>query len=444
MIGGRLYDHAVRVIALCLVLASCGKGGVELVVEPRDDEVTRVALFVGVGDAYTDPIMPAMHGAPFASSSAWPRDAYNELDERDVAPGETAVFQFQSNEDAHETLGIVIAVGFAGDRPVAATAKRGIEIPTDVIARYELALEPIGTPDNTSPLALDIWTPQPGSPKAGATCVALVDQRDGHADAVVTDGDPDCDGWPTGDPKECQPSYYMSFSRPALEDVACLVTERVVTNDGMVSDGCVLGGPPCRDGFGKETSCTAPSVYCMPKSVCNRCAQAENSFDCARDITPLAAQYPTHLNCKIYFDPLTGEMCTNTFQALKTPAPDIAGRHCRTDSDAEGLITTVGTGWDTKVEFLDTDATLKVEIKNVQANCNFDLTASGAMESRHIFAGLVAGKLDNGRGIAIPILFEADPLLNVGCDNQIACQASWSWDLTELVDQCLNTPAFPP
>ena len=52
--------------------------------------------------------------------------------------------------------------------------------------------------------------------------------------------------------------------------------------------------------------------------------------------------------------------------------------------------------------------------------------------------------LDNGRGIAIPILFEADPLLNVGCDNQIACQASWSWDLTELVDQCLNTPAFPP
>src|SRR5690606_7939456 len=143
--------------------------------------------------------MPAMRGAPFASSSAWSRDAYNELDERDVAPGEAAAFQFQASEDTHETLGVVIAVGYVGDRPVSATAKRGIEIPTDFIARYELALQPIGTPDNTSPLALDIWQPQPGSPKAGKTCVALVDQREGHADAVVAHGDPDWDGWPTGD-----------------------------------------------------------------------------------------------------------------------------------------------------------------------------------------------------------------------------------------------------
>lgn len=429
----------LRWIALGLVIASCGKGGVELVIEPDTEHVTKVQLFVGVGDPDTDPIMPAMRSAPFPSSAAWVRDKYNELDEREIASGENAVFQFQGSEP----LGVVIAVGYTDGRPVSAVSKRGIEVPSDFVARYELALEPIATPNTTHPLTLDIWQPQPGTPMEGKTCVALFDKRDNSADAVVTEDDPDCDGWPTDDPKECQPSYYMSFKRPKLEDVACLVTERVLLDDGNVSDGCVLGGPPCRDGFGQESSCTAPSVYCVPKSVCNRCAATSNTYDCARDITPLAAQFPTRLHCPLFFDD-NGQLCASKFKAVMNPPPDIAGRHCRTGSDHPALITSAGTGWGTNVELTNGSAKLKVEVKNLEPNCNFEIAVSGEIDSRQVLAGLVAGKLDNGRGIAIPIVFEADPTLFKGCDNQVACQATWGWDFSELVDQCINTPVFPP
>lgn len=428
----------LRTLALALVLAACGKGGVEIVVAPSGD-MTKVVLYVGVGDAITDPLMPAMHGAPFSSSSAWARDAFNELDVREVAGGEPAVFQFQGDG----TLGVVIAVGYAGDTPVAAAVKHAIDVPQDTVARYELSLEPLYDGQNASPLVFDEWQSQPGSPAAGKTCVALYDKRTSNADAVVTDGDPDCDGFPTGDPRECQPTFYMSFSRPALEDAACLVTERVVTTDGTTSDGCVLGGPPCRDGAGKETACTAPTPYCMPKSVCNRCTTTANDLDCARDITRSGALLPTHLHCKLYVDG-EGKLCTNTLQAIAMPGDGIAGHACKTDGEHPALLTTIGQPWSDKLQFSAPGAELEVEVKNVQPSCNFDMIVSGSVEARTQFGGIVAGMLDNGRGIAVPIVFELDPQLNVGCDNQVACQTSWSWDLSELVDPCVNTPVFPP
>lgn len=428
----------VRAIALAVLLAGCGKGGVEIVVEPAGD-MTKVVLYVGVGDAITDPLLPPMHGMPFPSSSAWARDAYNELDVREVVAGEPAVFQFQGEG----TLGVVLAVGYAGDTPVAAAVKHGIEVPADIVARYELALEPLFDGQNTSPLVFDEWQSQPGSPAAGKTCVALFDKRTSEADAVVTDGDPDCDGFPTDDPRECQPTFYMSFSRPGLEDAACLVTERVVTTDGTVSDGCVLGGPPCRDGVGKESACTAPTPYCMPKSVCNRCAGTASDIDCARDITHAGTLLPTHLQCKLYFD-LDGKLCTSSLKAIGMPGDGIGGHACKTDGDHPVLLTTTGQPWTDKLQFSEGSAQLEVEVKNLESSCNFDIVVAGAAETRTLFGGIVAGMLDNGRGIAVPIVFELDPQLNVGCDNQVACQPSWSWDLTELVDQCVNTPVFPP
>jgi hypothetical protein len=432
------------VLGLCALplASSCGKGGAEIVIDADTDQLTKVALFIGVGDAHGEPIQPAMHGAPYPASMAWARDRYNELDERDVIAGEPVVFQFQGGGDGDDSLGVVIAVGVIGDKPVSAAVKRGIDVPEDHIARYELALEALVDVDPASPLSLTAWESQPGSPKAGKHCVALYDKRTMTADAVVTGGDPDCDGWPTDDAKECQPNYYMSFSRPSLDEVSCLITERVVGTDGTVTDGCVLGGPPCRDGGGLETGCTAPSAFCLPKSVCNRCAIAPNSYNCARDISPFVSQYPTHINCKIYFD-LDGKMCTNPMKALSAPGPDVAGHFCVTGSD-NGWITALGQDWGKTVSYQDGASQLTVDISNVQPNCNFDIAVQGAAETRTVFAGLVAGMLDNGRGIAIPIMFEADPTFNIGCANQTACQGTWSWDLTEVGDQCLNTPVFPP
>lgn len=421
-----------------LLLASCARGGVEFVVDPKNESVTKVALYVGIGDAYTESIMPPQHSAPFPKSSAWVRDNYNDLDVRDVNAGEPVVFQFQGGDK----LGVVIAVGYAGETPVSAAVARAIEVPRDFIARYELALEPIaGNLDPTSPLYLDIWQSTPGSPEAGKTCVALMDKRTTSADAVVTQDDPDCDGWRTGDAKECQPNFFMSYARPTLDDAACLVTERV-TSGTTANDACVLGGPPCRDGVGKETACTAPTAFCMPKSVCNRCTNTlGNQWDCARDITPLAAQYPSHLQCKLYYD-AAGGLCPNTIKALSQPPANVGGHFCTTSGEFP-QITSIGHDWNNSIEFTDEGATLKVDVKNLQPNCNFDIVVSGSPGLRHTFAGIVAAKLDNGRGVAVPIVFDVDPL-NVGCDAQIACQPTWSWDLSELVDQCVNTPVFPP
>jgi hypothetical protein len=418
-----------------MLLASCAKGGVEFVIETQGSAVDRVVLFVGVGDAYNEPILPAGRALPYPKSSSWVRDHGNELDERKVNPDQPVVFQFQGDGK----LGVVIAIGLVGETAVSAAVVRSIEVPSDSVARYELTLEPVN--DNVSPLELTAWEPVAGSPKADNQCVALFDKRTQSADAVVTETDPDCDGWPSDDAKECQANFYMSFGRPDLEAVACLVDERVVATDGTISEGCVLGGPPCKDGIGSDGGCTAPSAYCAPKSVCNRCSLQANEWDCARDVSKLAAPYPTHLYCKIYFDE-NGAPCANPFKAIANPPADIGGHFCKPDAQPV-MITTTGGAWSTGVDFKALDTSLHVDVKNLQPNCNFDLQVSGTAEGARMLGGLVAGLLDNGRGLAYPIVFEVNRL-NVGCGFQTACQATWSWDFSELVDQCVNTPVFPP
>jgi hypothetical protein len=419
-----------------MLLAGCAKGGVEFVVETSGMNVDRVVLFVGVGDAYNEAILPMGRGVPYPKSSAWSRDRNNELDERAVNPDGPVVFQFQGGDK----LGVVIAIGVRGETAVSAAVVRGIEVPSDSIARYELVLEPVNS--TVSPLELTAWESAAGSPKAGKQCVALFDKRTQTADAVVTEGDPDCDGWPSEDPKECQPNLYLSFGRPRLEDVACLVHERVVANDGTINEACVLGGPPCKDGEGATTGCTAPSAYCAPKSVCNRCDLVENDFDCARDVTTtLLAPYPTHLRCKLYFD-ANGALCSSPFKAIANPPTDIAGHFCKPDVQPVMIATAHG-AWDEHVDFAAASGNLHVDVKNLQSSCNFDLQVSGTIDGPNLLGAMVTGVLDNGRGLAYPIIFEVDSL-NVGCELQTACQATWSWDFSELLDQCVNTPVFPP
>jgi hypothetical protein len=419
-----------------MLLASCAKGGVEFVIETSGMDVDRVVLFVGVGDAYNEAILPMGRSAPYPKSSSWRRDHGNELDERAVNPDGPVVFQFQGGDK----LGVVIAIGVRGETAVSAAVVRNIDVPGDSVARYELVLEPVNT--TASRLELTAWESPVGSPKAGKQCVALFDKSTQSADAVVTEGDPDCDGWPSDDAKECQRNFYMSFGRPRLQDVACLVHERVVSNDGAINEGCVLGGPPCKDGEGATaTGCTAPSAYCAPKSVCNRCDLAANDFDCARDVTTLVAPYPTHLRCKLYFD-ANGALCSSPFKAIANPPADIAGHFCKPDVQPVMIATAHG-AWDTNVDFVAQSASLHVDVKNLQPSCNFDLQVSGAIVGANLFGAMVTGVLDNGRGLAYPIIFEANPL-NIGCEFQTACEATWSWDFSELLDQCVNTPVFPP
>jgi hypothetical protein len=345
-------------------------------------------------------------------------------------------FQFQGSGK----LGVVIAVGVNGDMPLAAGVLRAVDIPSDFVAKFEIKLEPINT--SASPLELDVWQPQAGSPKAGAVCVGLFDKRTACADAVVTDGDPDCDGWPTGDPKECAPNIYMGYKRPALADAACLLPETI---PGNTVTPCVLGGPPCADGMGMVGACVAPTPYCTMQSLCNVCMPRGNdAWNCARDFTqyPSTLPAPTHIRCKLFYD-INGKLCTNTLKAFAQPPTDVGGHHCMTGGEFPPAITSIGKTWGETITFTNAAEQLTIAIKNLQSTCNFDVVPSGMLQGRHVFGALGAALLDNGRGIAIPIVFETDPTY-IGCDGQVACETSWSWDLSELVDPCVNAPVYPP
>ena len=163
-----------------------------------------------------------------------------------------------------------------------------------------------------------------------------------------------------------------------------------------------------------------------------------------RATSPLSGTggYPSHIYCKLYYD-TNGLLCPNSFKALAMPPANIGGHYCKTGGEFPPRIATAETPWATSATWPDVLGQFTVELKNLQPNCNFDIVPSGFSEGPRILAGIVAGVLDNGRGIAIPIVFDIDPQ-RVGCTYQAACQPTWSWDLSELVDNCVNTPVYPP
>src|SRR5215204_6172755 len=126
-----------RSLACVIFAASCARGGAEIIVVPTSSDIDSIALFVGVG-GHSDTYLITSDDHTYPRISAWARDAYNEADVRTVTNGERVTFQFTDAPD--DTLGVVIAVGYTAGMPVAAVAKRAVQVPHDAIARYELGL----------------------------------------------------------------------------------------------------------------------------------------------------------------------------------------------------------------------------------------------------------------------------------------------------------------
>ena len=429
----------MRSLVLLAALASCARGGVEIIVTPQDPAVTRVTLFVGVGDVMTKPIAP-MSSSPLDPILAWARDKGGEADERVVVDRAPVTFQFVGGD----AFGVVIAVGWNKEgAAISAAVLTDVKFMPDAIARYEMELHPTLRPERPDAfIKLTHWKSMAG-PAAGKDCVVYEDKPTLKRFAVVTGGDPDCDGWPTDDANECQPQLFMSFGRPTLDQVACIAPE---TATGTNEQFCTLAGPPCTDGTGQETTCRAPSVYCIPATVCEQCnAGVPGSFDCARDLTrlPNSTIKPTHLHCNVYMDQ-QGNPCPLVKALGPLAEPTLAGRTCLADALHTVRITQVGQPWDSKVSYSapETGTMLDVEVANLQPNCNFDLRPTGKVTAEHSFGAMVAGELDNGRGIAISIVFTVSPSL-VGCFNQAPCDVRWPL-ANELIDRCVNQAAFPP
>ncbi|HUS29606.1 MAG TPA: hypothetical protein VMZ53_13930 [Kofleriaceae bacterium] len=430
-------------IGVVMMLASCGSsGGVQLLVTPTPD-VERVALYVGVGDEDRQGLAPPGFGSPI-STSTWVRDDHNELSEVMNVGGNQVSFGLLGPGD---DLSIVIAVGFDGGGKAVAAAVlpkelRPLAIPSSYVARYELTLAPITAFDSASKLDVRVWKPiDPDAPGEKAECVFAADGRTGERVAVVAGNDADCDAWPT-EPrdKECLPAVFMGTKLPKLDaSTSCL--KAIVANDpnaSVAAPAAVLGGKKCVDGQGSIDGCFE-SNYCIPKSVLDSC-MSFGDFTCAQDITAHQINVPTHMECYIHNDG-NGKLCADPIPALSDPRQLIDVHSCKASS---ARISRPGQVWSNKVTFADpTNGTaFDITVANPTA-CDITLTPSGTLLAGTVDTerrgALVAGDLDNGRGLAMPYVFIIDPLKR-GCGSPTPCTLAYgNGSIADGTFQCMNT-----
>ena len=382
---------SLRLVAYVLLVTSCARGGAEIIVSPGVTEVDTIKLFVGTGGPESTYLVTDQ-GHVYDEVNAWPRDAYNEVDVREVVDGNDVVFQFI--DSPNQQLGVVIAVGFRGGVKVAARSERNVQVPSDKIARYELELRPLD-----ASLDVDIWE------AASATCVALVDRGNSpFVDAVLPPEDPDCDGFTDTD---CADTYYRGWARPTLDKVSCLIHE----SSGVSGEFCVLGGPKCIDGQGWGTVCDTGSVYCMPQETCSFCSSfPTESYDCALDYSRVTnVTLPPHFQCPIKH--VNGMICQDLVPAFNETFQGLDMRTCDVEEGVQ--IARVDSPWGTTVTYPNG---MTMGVKELDESCKFYFYPSGgrvtAVDSQ--VGAMIAAKLDNGRGVAIPVVFRFEAALSCG------------------------------
>ncbi len=425
-------------IAIAIVLAACGQGGAQIVVDPAGAQIDHVVLYIGVGTTQNDPIAPESYSTPLHPVEWWQRDPHNVLDQQAVA-GKPVTFAFE--EGTTTELPLVVAVGYAGDTAVVAAERGPIEIPPDMIARYTLTLQPFADP--TMPgqgggLALQLWQAQ-GSSDPAATCVHVEAPDLAKPALLVGDpDDPDCDGFSTGSPMECAPHVYRGHSRPSLDQVNCLAPETERNTTGSVQ-ACTLGGPACIDGQGPQAGSCAASVYCIPKSDCDACANVGgNPFDCLTDVTIANATAGfTHIECTVSVDPM-GNLCNADLTALDVTV-DLGGPMCT----GQVLVAHAAGGFANQVTITGPNGTMQLEAKDLQPSCNFTLIPSGTWplaDGAHL-AALAVADLDNGRGIGIPVVFSNAPMGTTTCV-PATCRLAVPLVPSDGARECVNAPVF--
>jgi hypothetical protein len=357
-----------------------------------------------------------------ANATWWARDAGNEADVITNVGGGTVTFSYERGPGA-TTLGALVAIGFSGDTPVAAGWKTNLDVPIDFIARYTIDLVPTG---NT--LDVHLW---PATTAPLAACVYVDDATQQAAPMIVTAGDPDCDGFPTGAATECVPDIYLSKRGPDLAHTNCATDVAVMPPESY----CVLGGPACVDGAGYQPTdrgC-APSTYCVPRANCDQCDNLGGTtrFGCLTHYTQFATS-GTFLKCTVQIDTANGQICTDTLTAYDPNAlPDLGPVQC-----VGNVSITDGTAWSDRV-VLGSNAQFRV--RNIDGDCNFEIEPSGTFGPANIVSAMIAIAFDNGHGLAVPIVFHG---VDGACGAPQPCTLSvMSFD--PEVASCVTAP-FPP
>lgn len=396
------------VVALLLALVACDRSGVQFIVyipadygadgDPQVQLPDEVRLFVGLGEEQATTIAPeGFAEITKRRGTLWVRDPANtpDVDRAPIHADAPAVFSFEHSGDLDE-LGIVVAVGYRGGEPTSSAAVFHAKFGEGVVARYRMGLNSAADPRmpgmRTRINQLELW--------GEGECVHVENRRSdvqdqGHRTAFIVGSkeDRDCDGFPEGDPLECNANVYLGAG-PAKEP-SCL--HRGVT----FSNHCRIGAARCRDGVGDDLTC-GPTRYCAPPEMCIACSNTP-SWDCAQDYqaTQVGAVGGYGLEC-------TFLAARNAFFDAVCPAPAFVtivppqGTTCE-DVKVKAIVDPAFTDTFT-MRSQNQEATVKVTAQGCELKVVPDgRITGGSFSPVHEFGALMLVDLDQNRGLGVPI-----------------------------------------
>lgn len=373
---------------LVLAASACADGGVVIEVTPTDPAVDSVRVFVGRSDRIEDATLVV----PTASANGvvrttvpgvtyFPRDAQNELDTKAIKSGETVKFVFV-REDVTD-LGAIIAVGYAGAQLKEVATLYDLHLPATHFDQYTLKLAPPVRP----PV---VWGETFPGPANEAACIGITDPATKDPFSVsyiVTPFDQDCDGLDENDPAECNNDAWFGKRPASLDELTCLVVD-------PGTQTCLLGGPECNDGQPPAANQCVPTKYCVPKQVCSACG---GKLSCAEDITtnPTANVLGFGFDCDLAIE--NGDVCED--ELVLTMGP-IDGINCTAAA--------IGDSTHPFADHIDL-AEQSIYVK-LDDGCQLRLIVKGKApaSSTSTIGLMVAVDLENGHGVAVPIVLSLD------------------------------------
>jgi hypothetical protein len=384
-------------IAVTFVVAACQNDhGVTVTVHPGNAAVTKVRLYVGVGDStttdLTDDSMVTVTNAEY-----WTRDPGNEIDLLDVTNHGDVTF----NYDTSETIPVVIAIGYDDQgQPIAAGVADTLVPATgrNDFLIYDITLvaaDPFS--QTSSPMQVGLWSPTT-TDLLHASCAGIIDASKDHPYFVVLDNDQDCDGLLDGSAGECTPDIYHGTrgADPAKAD--CLFPTMAANGLG---GACQLGGSPCTDATPVTMESCQPSTTCLPTSLCAAgvCpATHPKDFECAADLVAsgVSVSGQAHYDCVIATD-TSGKVCNN--ETLALDRPPTGGYDC-TDFEIGDSTTALGNS------IKQTNVTFNANSLDAAVSCAATIGVAGTPTNiTQALSGFVNFTLKNTGGVAIPIVF---------------------------------------
>jgi hypothetical protein len=397
-------------LVLTLVAAACGNDhGVTVVIHPNSTDVTKVRLYIGVGDQN----MTDLTDDTFKVAGAWywTRDPGNELDLQNVVSHGDVTF----NYDTSETIPVVIAVGYDDQgQPIVAGVADSLDpaLGRNDFQIYEITLaaaDPFSP--TSSAMQLGLWSPMT-TDLVHASCAGIIDATKPHPYFVVLDNDQDCDGFLDGTDAECTPDIYHGTRGADPTEANCLYATPASNGLGAV---CQLGGSPCKDNTPVTMVSCQPGTTCLPTSLCAAgvCpATHPDDYQCAADIVGSMVN-PTmhaHYDCTVPTK-ANGAVC----DSLKLPLdrPPTGGYDC-TAFDIGDSMTVLGGS------IKQDNVTFNADHLDTTKSCAATVSINGMpMDLTKPLSGLVDFTLKNTGGVAIPIVFTFDKTL--GCTSQPRC-----------------------